>query len=524
MNDFNLKDLSDHEKYKYCRNDMNEGKFVQALHHAETISNPGFRAAILIDAGFASGKSERIRDGIRLFKQLLESDYEGEIDKSSLFYNIANGYDCLNRLKCKKTKKFSLPNDQDVQNAKKYYRKSIQHLVDGSGEFASQVYVNYGNCLTRLGRFSEAMENYQKATELDPKNGMAFGNLGIEYERSAMFTQYYRHEYYALARKFLGKALSNTCHLKWGSPQAATSFQNHYDFLTDLIKKHKKPILEPEIIKPSGKNQEVKDYITFCIENGLFLNGWVGDPTLSPGIIDDISFGPILAPIDDNYFVPELLRILNEIKEAFSTARYLFFLSQQKRNSLDEISHVTFYFDNLDYDINGIYTGLCKTAYGRAFDILDKIGVLLHVYYGIGNRKDSFWYLLVRKESRGEEHIIGSSIRTEILATNNVGLFALADICMDYFEKENTNLSDIDTRRNKVTHDSLPIRQFGKKDNQNTSMVLDDFTKETLHLLLLAKHAILYSVTSINFSEKEKNYEGPLGNLYYFATPGQPFL
>jgi len=66
----------------------------------------------------------------------------------------------------------------------------------------------------------------------------------------------------------------------------------------------------------------------------LFLNAWVGDPLLSPGVTDEISYGPIVTALDDNYLVPELLRILNEIKEAFATARYVFFLSQRKTTCL----------------------------------------------------------------------------------------------------------------------------------------------------------------------------------------------
>jgi hypothetical protein len=83
----------------------------------------------------------------------------------------------------------------------------------------------------------------------------------------------------------------------------------------------------------------------------------VGDKELTPGIIDDIRFGGITT--NQRILVPEMLKILNEIKEAFSAARYLLFISKIKDKLLDSISETTIYFNNNDFSINGIYTGIC---------------------------------------------------------------------------------------------------------------------------------------------------------------------
>lgn len=254
------------------------------------------------------------------------------------------------------------------------------------------------------------------------------------------------------------------------------------------------------------------------------MNAWVGDPFLSPGITDDISYGPIVTPIEDDYLVPELLRILNEIKEAFATARYLLFLSQRDDSTLNDLSKMTLYFDNLDYGMNGLYIGLCKTAYIRAFDILDKVARIINVYFGIGKRKDSFWTIFAEKQSHGEEHTAWFAARPAIAATKNLFLFALADICIDYFERQQVDLTTIDARRNKITHDYLTVQLYHIQDDGDEAVGLKDLSSQTLDVLQLAKHAVLYAVSAVNMAEAQKEPGGKVGHMPIYHNPGQPFM
>lgn len=517
-------ETDDLERFALCSSLMDEGKYGDALKQAEFIKNPGFRASILVDAGFALGKSGKVRQGTDLFEQLLNSEAGEAFERHSILYNAANGYSSLYMLRRKRRNATVPPNDNDLRLAKRYYRESIYELQPLNGQFASQVCVNYGNCLSHLGRFAEAIESYHSGLKADPTNGMAAGNLGIELERCARITGRYTHEYMALAHEMLSRALGDSMHFKFGSQQAIQSFKDHHENLTRFIQAHKTPVLIPEPAKPTGRSKAKKDYLQFCIKNSLFLNAWVGDPYLSPGISDDISYGPIVTPVGDNYLVPELLRILNEIKEAFATARYLFYLSQKDNSSLNDISKTTLYFGNSDYGINGLYTGICKTAYIRAFDILDKVARIINVYFGIGKRKDYFWTMFAEKQSHGEEHAEWFAARPAIVITNNLFLFALSDICIDYFEREQVDLTTIDTRRNKITHDYLSIQLFHLVEDGDASVGLDDFARQTLDVLQLAKHAVLYSVSAVNLAEAQKEPGGKIGHISYDQLPGQPFL
>lgn len=515
------------EQYKTCVRLLDEGKNVEAVKIAETISNNAFRAVILIDGGFALADISKVKKGTKLLEDLLPvEEIISGFARVSILYNIANGYSSLYSLKRQKGKALPPPNDSDLRNAKNFYSEAVANLQNSEPTFASQVLINYGNCLSQFGRFIDAIEYYELAMKIDPTNGMAAGNLGIELERATYIMDKYRHEYMALAHDFLKRALGPKMHLRYGSLQAVESFRVHLERLEHFISSHKKPVLPPKPAKTQISNKIQKEYINFCITNGLFLNAWAGDKELSPGIIDDISFGGITAPAKDSHFVPELLKTLNEIKEAYSTARYLYFLSQGKSDILEDVSQSTVYFNNIDFSINGIYTGLCKTAYSRAFDVLDKVARIINIYFRIGDQRSTFWNIFAEKQSQGETHEIRFIARKSICDTKNSSMYALSDLCIDYFENAKVDLKTIDSRRNRITHDYLNVKLYtAKEDNKENVIGLDELKQQTKDVLRLAKYAVLYAVSSINIAEMQREIPGKSTvPIIYNGKPGDTFL
>ena len=334
------------ETYDACARLLDEGRYREALALAETITDPANRAAIYIDGGFALGQSGKVREGTEIIESLLSKDEpDHPMTRSTLLYNAGNGRSSLYALRRKKRAKSIPPNDADLRAAKRHYRDAVAAAGDRGGTFVSQVLVNYGNSLSAFGRYAEAIESYRKALDVDPKNGMAAENLGVELEHAARLTGRFRHEYIALAREFLVRALGSHMHLDYGTPQAVQDFRVVLERVDQFINYHTTPLLPPQPVKVSARTETHRRYVRFCIQNGLFLNAWVGDPELSPGITDDISFGPIRTPITDTVLVPELLHILNEVRKAYATARYVYYLSQAQSNVFDAVSKATIYFD-----------------------------------------------------------------------------------------------------------------------------------------------------------------------------------
>ena len=178
--------MDDKEKYETSSRLLDEGKYKEALSLAESIATPAFKAAIFVDGGFALGKSGKVREGTGIFEKISSSDEsEQGFTKCSLLYNAANGRSSIYKLRRIRRNSTVPTNDDDLRAAKKLYREALHALGTDKGSLASQVLVNYGNCLSQFGRFIEAIECYQKAIEADPTNGMAAGNLAIELEHAA---------------------------------------------------------------------------------------------------------------------------------------------------------------------------------------------------------------------------------------------------------------------------------------------------------------------------------------------------
>jgi tetratricopeptide (TPR) repeat protein len=513
--------ITDGENYQLALRLHGEGKYKEAITIARQISEPAFRAGILIDSGTDAGKPQVVSEGVELFEAILNDD-RGGISRASLLYNIGNGYSSIYKLRRMRGVKVVAPNDDDLRNAKIAYREAIAETKGNPTSLRTQILVNYGNCLSMLGRSLEAIKAYGEALELEPQNGMAAGDLGCELYWIADITGRYRHHYILAAHDALTKACSPQMHLSYGGLEASRGFRRVLEGLQELIDAHEYG-LEPlkQISLPKSK-PTTNRCIQFCLKHQLFLNAWVGDQTVMPAISDEIAFGPISTLARDKEIVPELLRVLNEVKEAFTTARYQFYLSLSESKIIDNISSITSYFDFDSDDLHGLYLGLCKSAYMRSFDVLDKVARIVNIYFKIGKRDDYFWHIFAERQSCGETHEIRTVARPAIITTYNPSLYALADLCIDYFESEQVDLKTIDARRNLMTHDYLAVLRKPKAslDARTNEVTASELYRQTLAVLELAKYAILYAISAVHIAEEQKGAPSKTTSIHYQHSIG----
>jgi hypothetical protein len=194
---------------------------------------------------------------------------------------------------------------------------------------------------------------------------------------------------------------------------------------------------------------------------------------------------------------------LNEIKESYTTARFFAFTALETSPIISDASALTTYFHFGPHPaLYGTPLGLLKSAYSQAFDVLDKVARLINVYFRIGARTDSFWRVLVTRQSRGPQHEIRWIARPEVTLSLNYSLYALADLAIDYFQAELNDLPAIDRRRNRMTHDYLlVVPTHLPRAQEDNSISVDHLRTETLRTLRLAKNAVLYAVSAIHISE-----------------------
>jgi tetratricopeptide (TPR) repeat protein len=506
--------------YREANRLLDAGKYREALELAETIGQPELRAAILIDAGFAVSKSGPIREGITLYEDALRAP-KSLFSRGCLLYNAANGYSALYTLRRRTAAALVPPNDENLRRAKRLFREALAEKDGMSADLRPEMWVNYGNCLAQLGRGIEAIDCYQRALTEEPTNGMATGNLGVELEHVAEITGRYVHHYLLAAHAALSQAVGSGMHLRYGTPRASEELRERLQNLNRRIDALGMSVHPLKASETTNDNPQTSEYVRFCLDHQLFLNAWVGDANVAPAITDEIAFTPITTALEDNETVPALLRTFNECKEAYATARYLLYLFHRADPTLDAMSRLTFYFDMDQRELHGLYVGLCKTAYARAFDVLDKVARIVNIYFGIGRTRDTFWNVLAEKQSLGESHATRFGVRPGVAKTGNFSLYALADLCIDYFESEHVDFKTIDSRRNHITHDHLAVRgeEPGKAASSDQELTAEELENQTLEILKLAKSSILYAVSAVHLAERKKG-KRPTTEVRYKSAPG----
>ena len=119
--------------------------------------------------------------------------------------------------------------------------------------------------------------------------------------------------------------------------------------------------------------------------------------------------------------------------------------SQIRRKDFDSISRRTTFINPLDYSQTNIYTGLLKSAFKEAFNILDKIAVFLNRYYNLGFNENAIYFDSIWVNDKKKN----PTIREEILKTENLRLYALYDIYKDFQSGYYQTMKDI---RHALTH------------------------------------------------------------------------
>jgi uncharacterized protein Veg len=108
------------------------------------------------------------------------------------------------------------------------------------------------------------------------------------------------------------------------------------------------------------------------------------------------------------------------------------------------------------------------------------------------------------------------------VSTYNYSLYALSDLCIDYFESELVDLKTIDARRNMMTHDYLLVKSYPSDFIEKNWISSNELYRQTISVLRLAKYAILYMVSAVNIAETVKAESGGIP-IKYKITSGHAY-
>lgn len=463
-------------------------------------------SGLLIDLGDHFNRPGLVEEGIKIIEQVLD---KRDFKEPSLFYNVANGYMSLYGIK----KRLDGPNfcvntdETPLINAKKLYRKALEKRGTLNLKLRAQLLVNYGNCLSALGRSVEAMEAYDNALLIIPSHLMAKGNLAIEFHYFARIT---RHSIFLLdAHEILEEVTSYDDLGDYAGPHAKQFFENQKEIIANEIVQM--GLKETKVRKGTNRpdNKRTKEYIDFCARNQLFLNLCHSCRRCEHYNQDNVTFS-LQTDLDDNVSFIRLSRVINNIKEQYSFARFLFYKALYPGENLIPIDRLTSYIDNLDYAVYGSRVASMKLSFECAFNVLDKIAHFLNDYLDLGltdGREITF-------TTNGKIWKENGNLRSEIQTRNNYSLFGLYDIAreldIDFKEPNNDGyLGHLRRTRNYLTHEYLilhveKISWATEADSDTVHLIYSDFVDQVMEVLKLVRSAIIYLIAFIDLEERRK--------------------
>lgn len=490
---------------------MDAGDFRGALNFAYKILSLGPHyivsytvSGFLIDIGAALGDEEIVKEGVKLLQKDFESIVHDERYAPSAYYNLANGYSALFNFKMMKDPYVGCFKKTELNKAKIYYREVLNYDLQDA-LFASQTWVNLGNCFDHLGRVIDALECYEEALRRKPDHGMALGNKGQALFYYAVLAGEHERTFLLDAYSLLSQALELGV-----PPEAVGTFSKYREHIRGLFS-DKRILDNPSkfpgyTIKTRSKIERF--LIEFCLKEKLYLNICNFCQKCDAAIGDTAVIKEMLVPTDKGDRYLHLSSYLNQIKQDYITARFLLILSRYEGLNLNFVDKRVKIIDTLDYTMHNIYIQLLKVSFKNLYDTLDKIACFINDYLelGIPERKIDFrkvWY----------SHWKTKKIHKKIEDTKNFSLNALFDMHRDF---ENGPYKKLRRTRHALTHRFVNIRMFQELENEE-NMTEDTLVRRTLDLARIVRSAIIYLLYFVHIEERKKKAKSKGTAAHIFA-------
>jgi len=258
-----------------------------------------------------------------------------------------------------------------------------------------------------------------------------------------------------------------------------------------------------------GGEDEEREYRQWCLHKRFFLNPLNDLGPVRIATRDILSCPPIVARLDEG---PRFHDFMNQIKQEYCTARWLIYEATREQPPHFSDRDVLL-FNTLDYPSYGLRTEQLKLGFRALYSLFDKIAFFLNAYLdlGIAERDVSFRGLWYVKQKRPK------GIRSEFTARENWPLRGLFWLGKDLYEDTEGFREVIDPAakrlneiRNHLEHKYLKLHSDpwgGPESNLFTdglavSLGRDEFEDMTLHLLRMARAAIIYLTLGVHREER----------------------
>lgn len=364
---------------------------------------------------------------------------------------------------------------------------------------------NLGHRLSVAGRLIESLEYWRRALEVQPNFGMALCNRALslaEYAEVLADTGQ-RALFLWVAHKEASAALVPTA--VYTDPRRDERNRERAKRLKDRIESvldvEGAAALNPLTWPDTSATKEEHDYRRWCLTNRLYLNPLndLGSHTVAN--YDSLGLASHVVPVDAPH---TFASFFDQMKQEYVSARWMLY---------EGLSVKVPHFSDRDVPLHlveprpilSLAIERVKATYRISYSLFDKVGFFLNAYMGLGipERHVSF-----RGLWQSGDKI--PTIRREFDQTGNWGFCALYWLAKDFFEKENDEVAEPEARdlsniRNYLEHKYLRVTVDKPATSPTDDLALmvsrEQFEAKALHLLKLARSALIYLSIGVGFEE-----------------------
>ncbi|HGM4082865.1 TPA: LA2681 family HEPN domain-containing protein [Listeria monocytogenes] len=446
--------------------------------------------------------------------QTLSTADLNSISKASLYYSIATTYGDLEMY----SKEYQTEKNQEKQIF--YFRKSLDSINEfGISDpenpyylgFKLNLYTNYANSLSRIGRTIEAIKYFQKALAISPNFGMALGNSGIAYISYANIMSDTNHAniFHHVAYKLLKNTLSNEENLHSQAKQYFAYYLSLYD--DDF----KEKFLETELNFDSfslGETEDEVNYRTWVLNNRLYLNPMNDLPFTDNFIATDILHLPSMRMKISDGINYKFHSMFNNLKQEFISARFNFFECSQLENDTHYADKETHILNTLDYTSFSIRQEKLKLSYRSLYSLFDKVAYFLNEYFDLGIKERDINFRSIWKEKKTGRN--GYEYRNILPLEKNRALSGIhwlfKDLFIKLYESPSPHAKELNTLRNGLEHKFVNVYLdiFYDKDSESVETDSINISEESLEkftyqLLNMVRELLIYLSLSVHINEQQ---------------------
>jgi hypothetical protein len=480
----------------------------------------------LVDLSLDLQRNDGIDTALKLAEEFLDRSLTREM-RALTHYFLANAWSNRQKLQRVDFTKAWEWEQEELEKEIIHIRLAVKygcHYMVGAPEILPaqrqcEVWTNYGNLMSLVGRVAEGIEYRDKALNIDPSFSMALGTRG---QGLLVYSRYlsdggHRGVFIKQAYSLLKKALEGDLHI-----DARKAFESDVKRIENAFQRE---FLTSYVDMSSfslGDSKSEIEYRQWCLNNRLFLNPLNDLGPYSIGARDIISMPSIVVDINEG---PYYIGFFNQMKQEFVSARYLFF-DGINSSELHFSDKDVLLYNTLDYPSYGLAVEKVRIAYRMVYSLFDKLAFFLRKYLDldISERNISFrkiWYVKTGRRDL---------LREDFYHKENLplrGLFWLSkDFYEDYEKKDafrdsiEPEAKDLREIRNHLEHKYLKLHlpewsrpdegefcSIGLIDSLAHSLYRSDFEVKTLKLLKLARSALIYLTLAVQCEELKRRAE-----------------